>query len=141
MPDTALLAPVIIQALLTFAILIMLGPARSKSMRETRTRMSDPGLALGTSPWNDHATRVSNNFKNQFEMPVLFYAVCAFTILARRVDLLMVGLAWAFVATRLVHAFIHLTNNVVRIRALLFFAGALILLAMWLVLAFRVFAA
>ena len=141
MQESAILAPVLVQALLTFAVLILLGPARARSMRETRTRLDDPGLANGTSPWSDRALRISNNFKNQFELPVLFYAVTAFALILHRADAIMIWLAWAFVATRLAHVLFHVTQNVIRARGLTFLIGAAILIAMWIRLGWRVLAA
>ena len=141
MKDAAILAPVLTQALLTIAVLILLGPARARSMRETRTRLDDPSLANGTSPWSDQATRISNNFKNQFELPVLFYAVTAFALILHQADATMIQLAWAFVAARVGHAGFHITQNVIRARGIFFMIGLAILIAMWVRLGWRVLAA
>ena len=140
MNETAIFAPVLVQALLSFVVLILLGPARRNSMRETRTRLDDAALANGTSTWNDRALRLSNNFKNQFELPVLFYAVAAFALILHKVDDVTIWMAWAFVATRVAHAFFHATQNVVRGRGLAFLLGAFLLLAMWIRLGWRVLA-
>ena len=44
-------------------------------------------------------------------------------------------LAWGFVATRAVHSYVHLGSNNVRFRALSYFAGWIVIIAMWLVVA------
>jgi hypothetical protein len=47
-------------------------------------------------------------------------------------------LSWVFVLTRLLHAYIHIGSNVVRYRFNVFALGVMILLAMWLIYAFRI---
>jgi hypothetical protein len=135
--ETAIVYPVLVQVLLTFAVLILLGPARGRSMREARQRLTDSDVELGRNRWSDEALKISNNYKNQFELPVLFYAACALALILRHADPVMVGLAWAFAASRLVHAAIHIGPNIVRWRGLAFLVGAVALLAMWLRLAWR----
>ena len=44
----------------------------------------------------------------------------------------LVVLSWLFVASRLLHALVHVTTNEMRRRFFLFLAGALILVLMWL---------
>jgi hypothetical protein len=51
---------------------------------------------------------------------------------------LFVALAWLFVVSRLVHAYIHLTSNHVGRRFAAFAASALVLLIMWVIFAVRI---
>ena len=44
----------------------------------------------------------------------------------------IVALAWAYVAARLAHAYIHLGSNRLRLRIRAYFAGWLVLVAMWI---------
>ena len=134
----SILYPVFLQVLLTFAVLIAMGPARSQSLRDSRTPLTDRDLALGQNTWSDTATKRANNFRNQFELPVLFYAVVAFALLLKQTDALMVGLAWAFALSRVAHAAIHVGFNDVWWRAVVYLGGAVALLAMWIVLGVRV---
>jgi hypothetical protein len=59
-------------------------------------------------------------------------------LITKQADLLFVVLAWVFVALRVVHAFIHVTNNRVMRRGLVFGLGWLVLMAMWIVFAVRI---
>ncbi len=77
--------------------------------------------------------QVSNAFANQFELPVLFYVLTGLALATAKADALFVGLAWLFVATRIVHAGIYATTNMVIRRFQAFLAGALVLMAMWLI--------
>jgi hypothetical protein len=84
-------------------------------------------------------TRGADNFNNQFQLPVLFYLAVAFEILVDGGDPLFVQLAWAFVATRAVHALIQWTYNRVVHRFVAYALGALILWALWVLVAIDVF--
>lgn len=81
--------------------------------------------------------QASRNFTNLFEVPTLFYVVCLFALITGHVDILILSLAWAYVAFRCIHSMIHLTINKIMPRMLSYTASWLILIAMSLVLAVR----
>jgi hypothetical protein len=67
-----------------------------------------------------------------FEMPLLFYILIALALPIRHADLVIVLLSWVFVVTRFAHAGIFVTSNNVRQSSMAWFAGVLVLFAMWL---------
>lgn len=138
MPVEALIYPVLLQVLLSFGLLFWMGSLRLSAIDRREVRGKD--VALGQPAWPDRPTQVANCFKNQFELPVLFYLVIVLVIITRTSNVVMVVLAWAFVATRLVHAFVHTRANDLRQRFFAYLAGALILMAMWLLFAVRLVA-
>jgi hypothetical protein len=138
MSQASILFPVLCQALLTLMVLILMGRARSRSMRALGQKLGDRDVRLGQNAWSDEATQVANNYKNQFELPVLFYAVCGFALALRQVDGLMIGLAWVFALSRIAHTVVHIGPNQVAPRGMIFVGGALVVLAMWIVLGWRV---
>lgn len=78
-----------------------------------------------------HIKAGTRHYANLFELPVLFY-VAAVTSLALEISSpLLISLAWIFVACRVVHASIHMSYNHVGHRALAFWCGSLVMLAMW----------
>jgi hypothetical protein len=82
----------------------------------------------------EHIKAGGRHYANLFELPVLFYCV---SLAAMALDLgtpLLVNLGWAFVVCRIVHATIHMSYNHVGHRALAFWCGATVLLAMWVTL-------
>ena len=81
------------------------------------------------------------NFRNQFEIPVLFFAVVALALITRRTDTLFVVLEWLFVLARTVHAAIHVTRNVIPWRSAAFAASAMVVAILWIALALGVMAA
>lgn len=70
-------------------------------------------------------------FNNQFEVPTLFYAVGVLSLAMNLVTPILVGLAWVFVVSRFIHAYVHLTSNNVLHRMLVYIIGVLIVFAMW----------
>lgn len=93
-------------------------------------------IALSRDPWPTREKQISNAFDNQFQLPVLFYLACGFSILMQ-VGFADVILAWAFVASRYAHALIFVTTNDVPKRFFAFSIGFFVLLAFWLLLLFR----
>ncbi len=137
MSQSAIFFPVLVQALLSLLLLPVMGRARARSMREFKQNLTDKDVELGQNKWTEEASKVASNFKNQFEVPVLFFAVVAFALIYKQADGLMTGLAWVFAVSRLVHTAIHIGPNVVMWRAVAYLIGAVAVLAMWLVLGFR----
>ena len=122
------------QVLLTFVLLFTMGRRRIRALRKKETTMAD--ISLNAMAWPDDALKAANAFKNQFEIPVLFYLVCLLFMGLSRPDLFVAGLAIVFVLTRYLHAYIHINSNHVRKRAFAFLAGALCVGVMWLYLIF-----
>jgi hypothetical protein len=57
--------------------------------------------------------RITRNLSNQFELPVVFYAVCVLLVALDRATGFDVAAAWVFVLGRLVHTAVQtLTDNV-----------------------------
>jgi len=81
-----------------------------------------------------HSVQASDNFRNLFEVPVLFYLLCALVLASNNSSLFFVVGAWAFVALRFGHSFIQCTYNNVMHRFACFATSSLILLAMWVAL-------
>ena len=78
--------------------------------------------------------KVSRHFANLFEAPTLFYVVCLAAMVTGVTGAVMVALAWAYVAARIVHAAIHLGPNRLRWRMRAYFVSWLMLAALWVTL-------
>ena len=130
------LLPVFAHVLLVFILLFWMGKERRGALVSREVQMRD--IALDEPNWPKQATQLANCLKNQFEFPVLFYAVVALALPLRLADFLFVLLSWIFVVTRYVHAGIFVTSNDVKTRSLAFFAGVLALLAMWIIFAWKI---
>jgi hypothetical protein len=129
------LLPVFVLIGLTFALLLGMATMRTRALTGGETRMKD--VALGEPNWPTRAAQIGNCFSNQFEMPVLFYILIAMALPLRHADLVIVMLSWVFVITRFAHAGIFVTSNNMQQRSLAWFAGVLVLFAMWLYFALK----
>ena len=130
------LLPVFVLIGLTFFLLIWMAGVRRNALVGGQTRIRD--IALGQPNWPDRATQIANCFANQFEIPVLFYLLIAIALPLRRTDLVIVLLSWVFVVTRFVHAGSFVTSHDLNRRSLAWFAGVLVLFAMWLYFALKI---
>ena len=130
------LLPVFVLVGLTFALLLWMAGARRQALVGGETRVRD--VALGQPNWPTRATQVGNSFKNQFELPLLFYILIALALQLRHADLFIVLMSWVFVITRFAHAGIFVTSNDMKQRSLAWFAGVLVLFAMWLYFALKI---
>ncbi|HSM80373.1 MAG TPA: MAPEG family protein [Nodosilinea sp.] len=72
----------------------------------------------------------SNNFKNLFELPVLFYGLCLYLFVTGQVDGGYVNAAWVFAGFRGLHSAVHCTINRVTLRFAFYLIAALALWAM-----------
>jgi hypothetical protein len=99
-------------------------------MVATRTRAKKGG-AVGNDQFGDC-------FSNQFELPLLFYVLIALALPLRHVDYVLVLLSWVFVVTRFAHAGIFVSSNNLQQRGQAWFAGVLVLFAMWLYFALSI---
>ena len=129
------LLPVFVLIGLTFVLLLWMAGARRQALVGGETKIRD--IALGQSNWPDRATQIGNCFANQFELPLLFYILIALALPLRRVDLFLVLMSWVFVVTRFAHAGIFVTSNDLNRRSLAWFAGVLVLFAMWIYFALK----
>jgi hypothetical protein len=136
--QVAILYPVFVQVLLVVVVGMSMAVARARAVKTADRQRGNPDLAMGRFAWPDDAAKRAANYRNQFEAPVLFYAVVAFALITKGADTLMIVLAWLYVLTRIVHAAIHIGPNKVRWRSPAFALGFLIVALMWIKLALHV---
>ena len=107
---------------------------------EMRAKRIDP-QALATA--RDAAALLerrgaADNFRNLFEIPVLFYLLCIALALNGGSTPAFVAAAWAYVALRALHSLIHVTYNRVMHRFLAYVASTLLLFGMWIAFVARI---
>ena len=130
------LLPVFVLVGLTFALLLWMAGARRQALVGGQTKIRD--IALRQPNWPERATQIGNCYSNQFELPVLFYILIAIALPLRHADLVIVLLSWVFVVTRFAHAGIFVSSNDLGQRSMVWFAGVLVLFAMWLYFALKI---
>lgn len=132
MTQTAIFWPMIAHVALVFGIYFLMFVRRKSAVRAGNARISqfrenrdEPAESLF----------VRNNLTNQFELPVLFHVVCLALYVTNGASLVPLVLAWIFVISRYIHAFIHVTSNRIRYRQPAFSLGLLMVLVLWVWLA------
>ena len=87
----------------------------------------------GSDPWSVYEPRISANLRNQFEWPVLFYAVSLLLLLEpSAIHHAHVWLAWVFVVGRILHSGVQILTANVRLRGIVFTVNFVAVLGMWL---------
>lgn len=76
-------------------------------------------------------SRAADNFRNLFELPVLFYLALVVAALTAQTGPLVLALAWLFVVLRVLHSAIHCTYNKVLHRFYAYVAGGMVLWVLW----------
>nr|WP_207207563.1 MAPEG family protein [Ensifer canadensis] len=92
------------------------------SVSQFRENRDEPGESLV----------VRNSIANQFELPVLFHVCCVLLYITEADNIVSLALAWVFIASRYLHAFVHVTSNRIRYRRPLFMVGVAALGGMWI---------
>lgn len=118
--------PVITQIILTFIVYTLLPIVKKRALENGQVNLARRGLH--SDAWPDDVIKISNNVKNQFESPVLFYTLCFMLWALNTVSLLSLMVAWGYVLLRMVHAFVHTGSNIVPIRKKVFMASTLLLM-------------
>lgn len=104
-----LILPMLIQMSLALVILFTLAFRRISAVKKA-------GGIAGLRKAGGFSARIlnmSDNLKNQFEMPVIFYALSLLFIFSGETPQSVVIAAWVFVAFRVVHSVVHCTTNVI----------------------------
>ena len=124
--------PLLAQMLLTVGMFGLLAARKAQAVRLKTVNLKQAALDHGA--WPENVVKVSNNIANQFESPVLFYVACLALFQLNAVSAVVLVLAWLYVATRLLHGFVHVRSNHVPIRMKTFAAGLLLTLVLILVI-------
>lgn len=132
--NIAILWPMIAQAFLTIGAYGVLAVRRRAILGD------EAALGSWRSSGNEPGPSgiAARHIANQFELPVLFYAVCLALYVVNGASWLAVLIAWIFVASRLLHAAIHLGSNRVRQRMPVWLVGFVAVALLWLILAIHI---
>jgi hypothetical protein len=130
------LFPLFVEVVLTLVLAVWLGVVRTQAIRSGKVHPRD--IALREPNWPTRVLQVGNAYQNELELPLLFYVLTILSIITRHADLIYVLLAWVFVVLRLVRAYIHVTDNRVSNRGMVFGASAIVLAVMWAIFIVRI---
>jgi hypothetical protein len=131
-----ILLPLFVEVILTFLLLFWLAPLRARDFNAGISRPDN--VSLREPNWSPRALQVSYAFSNQFEMPVLFYVLTILAYVTHLAGIVFVVLAWIFVIFRILQAYVHVTNNNIRVRGSFYGIAVLALALNWAIYIFEV---
>jgi hypothetical protein len=129
--QTAIFGPFFATILLTFVVWVYMYVKRIRFLTSSQVDPKDmavPGALAAISP--PDVSNPSDNLKNLFEIPVLFYALALYLFVTNQVDGAYVVAAWVFVVFRALHSAVHCTINIVMLRFYLYLFSTL---AVWFI--------
>ena len=128
MDQTVIFNPFLAMMLLTLVVWIYMYVRRLSfifSKRLDPKQMTPSELARLTP---SRVSTPSDNLKNLFEMPTVFYAVVLHIYVTNKVDAVYVAAAWTFFLFRALHSVVHCTFNFIPLRFVLYVISAM---AVW----------
>jgi hypothetical protein len=129
MTQNTIFSPFFAMILLTFIVWVYMYIRRIRfiTKRQLTPKELEPLAFAQLSP--PTVFNPSDNLKNLFEMPILFYALVMYLFLTNQVDIVYVTAAWVFVLFRTMHSAVHCTFNRVMLRFQLYLYSTI---ALWL---------
>jgi hypothetical protein len=126
--QSAIFAPFFSMMLLTLTVWVYMYSRRIPFIMRnklTAEGLTPAGLARLSPP---QVANPSDNLKNLFELPAIFYALVLYLYVTSQADALYLVAAWVFVGFRFLHSGVHCTVNIVVLRFWLYCISAL---ALW----------
>jgi len=128
MNQTAIFAPLLAVMLLTMIVWFYMYAKRIPLIQKSKidpNKLTAAELARISPP---SVSNPSDNLKNLFELPTLFYGVVLYLFIVNKVDETYLSAAWIFAGFRVLHSAVHCTVNIVLLRFWLYCISAL---ALW----------
>lgn len=130
MTQTAIFSPFFATMFLTLVVWVYMYIRRIGFISSQKIQPQDltpSGLAQISPPY---VSNPSDNLKNLFEIPVIFYAIALYLFSTNQVDAVYVNAAWVFVIFRVLHSAVHCTFNLIILRFYLYLFATL---AVWFI--------
>jgi hypothetical protein len=128
MYEHGMIAPVVALLIWSFIVLLWLYATRIPAMQKAKINPNNASKdQMEALP--ARARNVADNYNHLMEQPTMFYAVCfALQFLSEGdVHPINIGLAWTYVALRVIHSLVQGTANVIMLRFFIFVLASLAL--------------
>ena len=132
MTDANIVWPTLALVALVFAVWITLFVQRFRHMKANPPGREDFATGTAAMRYFEPVEMPANNLRNLFEMPVLYLALVPLLLVTNHAGPVQLALAWAYVALRALHSFIHIVPKKVPQRFLAYLASNVVLSAMWI---------
>jgi len=137
MNEFNLIYPMFAMVVVTTVVLVKLFRSRVRAVKEQKISAAYFRTYQGESE-PESTIKLSRHFTNIFEAPVLFYVVSLAAMITHQATLPMLTMAWIYVLTRALHAYIHIGGNRIGKRIQVYMASWVVLLLMWIYLTVRI---
>jgi len=130
MNQAHIFAPLFVMILLTLIVWMYMYSRRIPFILNAKLRpeqLTPPELARLSPP---AVSNPSDNLKNLFEIPTIFYALVLYIYVTHQVDGIYLAAAWTFVAFRVLHSLVHCTLNWIPLR---FWMHAISTVTLWFI--------
>ncbi len=128
MYEHGMIAPVVALVIWSLVMLVWLYATRIPAMAKAKLK---PGEANKAQMEALPSANVANNYNHLMEQPTIFYALCfALQLLGQGEQPINIGLAWTYVALRVVHSLVQATVNVIIVRFFIFLLASFVLFAL-----------
>jgi hypothetical protein len=131
MEQRAIFGPFFATMLLTLAVWIYMYVRRIRFITSMQLEPGELSPAKFAALQPPAVSNPSDNLKNLFEIPVLFYALALYLFATAQVDTSYVIAGWVFAAFRALHSAVHCTFNLVILRFYLYLTSTV---ALWFIL-------
>jgi hypothetical protein len=132
MQQDAIFSPFFAMILLTLIVWVYMYIRRIRFITKRKLTPEELGPIAFAQISPPSISNPSDNLKNLFEMPILFYALVLYLFLTKQVDMVYVAAAWSFVLFRTIHSAVHCTFNRVILRFYLYLCSSI---ALWFIAA------
>ncbi len=125
MEQSSIFEPVIVMLVLTLLVWVYMYARRIPFIRKNNfgpDELTALELQKRSPP---EVANPSDNLKNLFELPVIFYFLSIFLYLTNQVDQVYLIASWSFVVFRIFHSIVHCTFNLIMLRFSLYLVSAL----------------
>ena len=137
MEKNLIIYPTLLNVILVFLLYTKNTLDNRKAIKSKSLKMSYFKAYSGNVPDNIAVSR--QTLKNQFELPILFYFLISIILYFDQVFLIDLFLAWLFVISRYLHAYIRLSSNKIKHRSITFQIGFYTLLLWFLKFSYNIF--
>jgi|SRR5215470_11221467 len=136
MADASIFWPMLAQIAWTFFLYAWLTVARQRAVKQGKVEYACFALSRDEP---QEIARITRNLANQFELPVIFYALIILLSARGRVASVDVIAAWAFVVGRVIHTLVQTLTDDVPLRGRVFMINFLAVVVLtahvtWLVI-------
>ncbi len=130
MRQDAIFSPFFATIFLTFVVWVYMYIRRISFISSKKIHSQDLSASKLAQISPPNVSNPSDNLKNLFEIPILFYALALYLFITKQVDTVYVNAAWVFVVFRVLHSAVHCTFNLIMLRFYLYLFATL---AVWFI--------